>query len=87
MRQVKIEYLDGRICYEKSNSFYLNSLKNVKSIDDVPLMFYAMTECEIRNELKRIGMLEEHIFEHIIKLPNPRPDLGEENIFKDKLYK
>ncbi len=66
MRQVKIEYWDGTIDYEKTDVLYLDCLNNVKNIDDVPLAFYAMTEDEIRDELKRIGIAEEHILEHII---------------------
>lgn len=87
MRKVKIEYLDGRIDSEECDFLYIDLLQKVKSIDDVPLPFYAMTEDEIRNELKRIGMSEGSILYHINQLPNPRPDLGENNLLKDKLYR
>ncbi len=87
MREVKIEYLDGRIDYDKADVLYINCLKYVKAIDDVPLAFYAMTEDEISKELKRIGISEEHILEHISRLPIPRLDLGENNLLKDKLCK
>lgn len=86
MRQVKIEYWDGTIFYKKTNMLYLNCIQGIKAIDNVPLPFYAMTEDEIKDELKRIGTSEESIFKIISKLPKRRKDLGEDNLFKDKLY-
>lgn len=87
MRVVKIKYWDGTIYYEKTNALYLNCIQNISAIDDVPLAFYGMTENEITAELKRIGISEENILKHISKLPKRRKDLGENNLFKDKLYK
>ena len=87
MRTVKIEYNDGTIDNIKAIFLYVNCLQNVKAIDDVPLAFYGMTEIEITNELKRIGISEEHILHHISQLPKHRKDLGENNLLKDKIYK
>lgn len=84
MRPFKIEYRDGTIERGEADFLYVDCLKDVKAIDDVPLSYYGMTEEEIRNELKRIGTSEEHISACISQLPNPRPDLGENNFFKEK---